>query len=56
MSIDYNSLYKTNHDFKRYVDRYCTKHRCTVDEALKHVLVQMVEKEYWEKEKQILDH
>lgn len=50
MSIDYYSLYKSNHDFKGYVDRYCTKHGCTVSEALNHVLVQMAGKEYKEQE------
>lgn len=50
MSIDYKFLYKANHDFKQYVDRYCTKHGCTAVEALNHVLVQMVGKEYKEQE------
>ena len=31
--IDYTALYEQNEDFKRYVDRYCTKHRVSVDEA-----------------------
>lgn len=38
--IDYTALYADNADFKRYVDRYCTKHRISVAEALQHYLVQ----------------
>ena len=38
--IDYTALYEQNEDFKRYVDRYCTKHRVSVAEALQHYLVQ----------------
>lgn len=53
MGIDYNALYAENEDFKRYVDRYCTKHECAVTEALDHVLVQMVGRQYQEEEKQI---
>ena len=29
-NIDYTALYAENEDFKRYVDRYCTKHRISV--------------------------
>ena len=50
MKIDYYSLYKSNSDFRTYVDRYCTKHGCTTVEALNHVLVQMVGREYKEQE------
>ena len=39
--IDYTALYEQNEDFKRYVDRYCIKHRISVEEALQHYLVQM---------------
>ncbi len=46
--IDYTALYADNADFKRYVDRYCTKHRVSVDEALQHYLVQMAGKMYKE--------
>ena len=53
MGIDYNALYAENEDFKRYVDRYCTKHGCSVSEALDHVLVQMVGRQYLEGEMQI---
>lgn len=38
--IDYTVLYEQNEDFKRYVDRYCVKHRISVAEALQHYLVQ----------------
>lgn len=38
--IDYAALYAENEDFRRYVDKYCTKHRISVDEALQHYLVQ----------------
>lgn len=47
-SIDYTDLYADNADFKRYVDRYCTKHRVSVDEALQHYLVQMAGRMYKE--------
>lgn len=39
-NIDYTALYAENEDFKLYVDRYCIKHRVSVDEALQHYLVQ----------------
>ena len=39
MCIDFRALYEQNADFKRYVDRYCTKHRISVEEAIKHALV-----------------
>lgn len=47
-NIDYTALYEQNADFKRYVDRYCTKHRVSVDEALQHYLVQMAGRQYKE--------
>lgn len=46
--IDYTALYEQNEDFKRYVDRYCTKHRIRFAEALQHYLVQMAGKMYKE--------
>ncbi len=46
--IDYTALYEQNDDFKRYVDRYCTKHRIRVAEALQHYLVQMAGRMYKE--------
>lgn len=53
-SIDYTALYAENADFKRYVDRYCTKHRVSVDEALQHYLVQMAGRMYKEQEETIV--
>ena len=47
-SIDYTALYAENEDFKRYVDRYCTKHRVSLDEALQHYLVQAAGRVYKE--------
>jgi hypothetical protein len=41
--------YNTNQDFKEYVDRYCNKHKVTVEEALNHALVQEVGKMYKER-------
>lgn len=46
--IDYTALYEQNADFKRYVDRYCVKHRISVVEALQHYLVQMAGMQYKE--------
>lgn len=46
--IDYTVLYAENEDFKRYVDRYCVKHRISVAEALQHYLVQMAGRQYKE--------
>ena len=46
--IDYSALYAENEDFRRYVDRYCTKHRISVSEALQHYLVQMAGRQYKE--------
>lgn len=48
MDIDMNALYARNSDFKAYVDKYCVKHRCTVEQALTHYLVRMVGRMYWE--------
>ena len=47
-TIDYTALYEQNEDFKRYVDRYCTKRRIRFAEALQHYLVQMAGKMYKE--------
>ena len=46
--VDYTALYAENEDFKRYVDRYCTKHRISVAEALQHYLVQRAGRMYKE--------
>lgn len=48
IDYDYTALYAENEDFKRYVDRYCTKHRVSVDEALQHYLVRMAGQMYKE--------
>lgn len=50
MGIDYNDLYATNADFKRYVDRYCNTYRVSVEDALQHYLVRMAGKMYKEQE------
>lgn len=47
-NIDYTALYEQNADFKRYVYRYCVKHRISVSEALQHYLVQMAGRQYKE--------
>lgn len=47
-TLDYTALYAENDDFKRYVDRYCVKHRISVDEALQHYLVQAAGRVYKE--------
>lgn len=52
--IDYTALYAENADFKRYVDRYCTKHRVSVAEALQHYLVQMAGRMYKEQAETIV--
>lgn len=41
-------FYNSNADFKAYVDKYCKKHKCTVEEALEHALVKDVY-EYYKK-------
>lgn len=53
-NIDYTALYAENGDFKRYVDRYCTKHRISVEQALQHYLVQMAGRQYKEQAETIL--
>lgn len=53
-TLDYTALYADNEDFKRYVDRYCTKHRISVAEALQHYLVQMAGKMYKEQAETIV--
>ena len=53
-NIDYTALYADNADFKLYVDRYCTKHCVSVDEALQHYLVQMVGRMYKEQAETIV--
>ena len=53
-NIDYTALYEQNEDFKRYVDRYCTKQRISVAEALQHYLVQMAGRQYKEQAETIV--
>ena len=53
-SIDYTALYAENEDFKRYVDRYCTKHRISVNEALQHYLVRMAGQMYKEQSENVV--
>ena len=53
-NIDYTALYAENEDFKRYVDRYCTKHSVSVAEALHHYLVQMAGRMYKEQSETIV--
>ena len=43
--------YNSNKNFKDFVDKYCTKHEISVEEALKHFIVREVEKTYKEKQK-----
>lgn len=38
-------LYKSNSEFKEYVDRYAEKHGISVEKALTHLIVQIVAKE-----------
>lgn len=53
-NIDYTAMYAQNADFKRYVDRCCTKHRISVAEALQHYLVQMVGRQYKEQSETVV--
>lgn len=46
-------MYEQEEDFKRYVDKYCTKHQIPVNEALSHVIVQDIASSYLNK--QIMD-
>ena len=42
-------FYNISADFKDYVDKYCIKTGCTVEEALKHELIKGVYEQYKEK-------
>ncbi len=46
MLISINEAYKTNADFKTYVDKFCACHRTTPENAIKCVTVQEVYKSY----------
>lgn len=52
--INYTALYEQNEDFKRYVDRYCVKHRISVAEALQHYLVRMAGQMYKEQSETVV--
>lgn len=41
-------LYENNKDFKRYVDLYCRRYDLSVEDALKHKVVQDVGRYYQE--------
>lgn len=45
--------YNLNSDFKEYVDKYCTKHKITPEQAVEHALVKNVEIEYRHKRQNI---
>ena len=53
-NIDYTTLYAENADFKLYVDRYCVKHRISVEQALQHYLVQMAGRMYKEQSETVV--
>ena len=53
-NIDYTALYEQNEDFKRYVDRYCTKHSISAAEALQPYLVQLAGRQYKEQAETIV--
>ena len=40
--------YRFSSRFRQYVDKYCTQHKITVDEALKHEIVRQVCLQYTE--------
>ncbi len=40
--------YRYNKRFREYVDKYCKKHGCTVEEALQHELIKQVYRHYTE--------
>lgn len=54
MDIDFNALYAQNPEFKKYVDKYCVKHKCSVTEALQHYLVRVVGIQYKEKSETVV--
>lgn len=46
MTINVENLYNKNPDFKKYVDVYSKKMGITVHEALEHLIVKEVAKQY----------
>ena len=43
-------FYNSNENFKEYIDKYCKKHKCTIEEALKHKIIEEVYEQYKETE------
>lgn len=43
-----NEFYKSNPDFKEFVDKYCNKHKLTPEQALEHMLVKEIGRQYEE--------
>lgn len=41
-------FYESNADFRQYVNKYCNTYNLSVEEALQHVIVKEVAKEYKE--------
>ena len=39
-------FYNSNKDFKEYVDKYCKKNGISVEDAIKHKLIEEVAKQY----------
>ena len=35
-------LYKKNKDFREYVDKYCTKHKVSKEQAFEHELIKII--------------
>lgn len=46
MLVEMTELYKSNKDFKEYVDKFCTKHRTVPENAFKCAVVQEVYRSY----------
>lgn len=44
--MNYKDLYKSNDDFKAYVDKYKNNFGISVDEALEHLIVKIVAEKY----------
>ena len=49
--MDYLEFYDSNEDFHEYLDKYCTKHNLTIEEACTHLIVRITAKYYKEIEK-----
>lgn len=46
MLVSINEAYKTNSDFRAYVDKFCACHRTLPELAIKCIVVQNVYREY----------